>query len=143
MDVEESYFEIPFGKANICLEGSDVTIVATAYMVQFALEAAKELSKQNISVEVIDPRTIVPLDKETIIDSLRKTHRLVIVNEAWKRGGVASEISAVVAEEAFELLDKPIMRVAAENVPIPFCPALENFVLPNTKKIIDAVKSIL
>lgn len=143
MDVPEDYFEIPFGEAAICKPGTDVTIVATAYMVPLALKAADSLEGKGISVEVIDPRTLVPLDVSTIVDSVKKTGRLVVVNEGCKRGGVASEIAAIIGEKAFTSLKAPIVRVASENVPIPFSPCLEEFVLPSAGKIEDAVINLM
>lgn len=142
-DIPDEYFEIPFGQGIVKQEGTDVTVVATAYMVNFALEAAKELQKEGISVEVIDPRTIVPLDEELIIKSVKKTGRLIVVNEGCKRGGIGSEISAIITEKAFPYLKSPIIRVATENVPIPFSPILENFVLPSTEKIVSAIKKLI
>ncbi|NQT58747.1 MAG: alpha-ketoacid dehydrogenase subunit beta [Bacteroidetes bacterium] len=142
-EVPEEFFEIPFGKASIKQLGKDVTVIATGYMVTMALEAAMHLKKENIFVEVIDPRTLVPLDEVEILKSVEKTGRLVVVNEGWKRGGVASEIAAIVAEKGFQYLKSPIQRVAAVDVPIPFSPVLEKFVLPNTQKIIQAIRAVL
>jgi len=139
---EEDYI-IPFGKADLKREGSDVTIFATLYMVHKALAAAKELEKQGINAEVIDPRTLVPLDKKAIIDSVRKTGRIVIVTEDCRTAGVSAEIAAVVAEEAIDYLDAPIKRVTTPDVPIPFSPSLEQFVIPDEKKIVKAVKEVV
>lgn len=142
-EVPEEDYTIPFGVANVKLEGEDATIFATLYMVHKALEAAQELRKQGISVEVIDPRTLVPLDKQTIIKSVKKTGRIVIVTEDCKTAGISAEIAAVVAEEALDYLDAPIKRVAEPDTPIPFSPPLEQFVIPNEKTIIKAVKEVL
>ena len=142
-EVPEEEYTIPFGVADMKLEGEDVSIFATLYMVHKALEAAKELRKQGISAEVIDPRTLVPLDKEAIIKSVKKTGRIVIVTEDCKTAGVSAEIAAIVAEEALDYLDAPIKRVAEPDTPIPFSPPLERFVIPNEKTIIKAVKEIL
>ena len=141
--VPEENYTIPFGEASIKKEGEDVTIVATMYMVHKSITAAEELDKDGISAEVIDPRTLAPFDKETLLESVEKTGRLVIVEEATKTGGVGAEISAVVCEEAIWALDAPIRRVAAPDTPVPFSPTLEEFYLPNEKKIIDAVKEIV
>lgn len=141
--VPEEEYTVPFGVADVKREGEDVTIVATLYMVHKALTAAKELSEQDIKAEVIDPRTIVPLDKKAIINSVKKTGRLVIVSEDCKTAGVSAEIAAVVAEEALDYLDAPIKRVAEPDTPIPFSPPLEQFVIPNEKSIIRAVKEIV
>ena len=138
---EDSDFIIPFGKANILREGNDVSVIGINIMVKKALEAADQLQKEGISVEVIDPRTLVPLDKETIIQSIAKTSRVVVAYEGHKRSGAGAEIAAMLAEEAVEYLDGPIARVAAKNVPLPYSPVLENYVLPDTNDIVDAVKS--
>lgn len=140
---EEEDYVIPLGKGDIKREGEDVTIVATSLMVYKALAAAEELAKEGISVEVVDPRTLVPLDKELILASVEKTGRLVVVHEAVKTGGFGGEIAAIVAEEAFDYLDAPIKRVAAHYVPIPFNTALEQFVVPGEQDIIAAVKEIV
>jgi len=124
-------------------EGKDVTVVATLYMVHKALSAAEKLSKEGIDVEVVDPRTLVPLDKQAIIDSVKKTGRIAIVTEDCKTAGVSAEIAAVVAEEALDYLDAPIKRVAEPDTPIPFSPPLEQFVIPNEKSIVKAVKEIV
>lgn len=141
--VPEEEYTIPFGVADVKREGKDVTIVATLYMVHKALAAAKELGEQGIEAEVIDPRTVVPLDKKAIINSVKKTGRLVIVSEDCKTAGVSAEIAALVAEEALDYLDAPIKRVAEPDTPIPFSPPLEQFVIPNEKSIIKAVKEIV
>jgi pyruvate dehydrogenase E1 component beta subunit len=142
-EVPEEEYTIPFGVADVKLEGEDVTIFATLYMVHKALKAAQELRKQGVSVEVIDPRTLVPLDKQAIIESVKKTGRIVIVTEDCKTAGVSAEIAAIVAEEALDYLDAPIKRVAEPDTPIPFSPPLEQYVIPNEKTIIKAVKEVL
>jgi acetoin:2,6-dichlorophenolindophenol oxidoreductase subunit beta len=143
-EVPEEEYSIPLGKADIKREGSDVTIVATAIMVHKALEAAKELEKEGISVEVVDPRTIVPLDKETIVNSVKKTGKLIVVHEAVKRGGIGGEIASVVAEsEAFDYLDAPIRRLGGAESPIPYNPELEKAHIPQVPDIITAVKETL
>jgi pyruvate/2-oxoglutarate/acetoin dehydrogenase E1 component len=139
--VPEEPYKIELGKADIKREGRDVTIVATAIMVHKALEAAAQLEKEGISVEVVDPRTIVPLDKETIINSVKKTGRLIVVHEAVQRGGIGGEIVSVVAEsEAFDYLDAPIKRLGGKEVPIPYNPKLEKAAIPQVPDIIEAVK---
>jgi acetoin:2,6-dichlorophenolindophenol oxidoreductase subunit beta len=137
----EEYF-IPIGKADVKREGSDVTIIATLMLLHTALGAAEKLAADGISAEVVDPRTIYPLDKATIIESVKKTNRAVVVHEASKTGGVGGEISAVIMEEAFDYLDAPVLRCAGIDVPIPFSPDLEKIVIPGEKEIIDAVKSL-
>ncbi|MCK4434214.1 alpha-ketoacid dehydrogenase subunit beta, partial [Candidatus Bathyarchaeota archaeon] len=142
-EVPEEEYMIPFGVADIKKKGSDVTIVATSYMVHKALEAARELEAESINAEVLDPRTLVPLDRQTIISSVKKTGRLVVVSEGCKTAGVTAEIAAIVAEEAIDYLDAPIKRVAEPDTPIPFSPTLEQYVIPNEKSIINAVKEII
>lgn len=139
----EEEYTVPLGQADVKKQGKDVTIVATLYMVHKALAAAEELDKQGVDVEIIDPRTLVPLDKKTITDSVRKTGRIIIVTEDCKTGGVSAEIAAMIAEEALDYLDAPIKRVAEPDTPIPFSPPLEQFVLPDEEGIIKAVNEIL
>ncbi|MCW4055360.1 MAG: alpha-ketoacid dehydrogenase subunit beta [Candidatus Bathyarchaeota archaeon] len=141
--VPKEEYTIPFGVADVKRKGEDVTIVATLYMVHQALAAAEELDKQGIEAEVIDPRTLAPLDKQAVVNSVKKTGRIVIVTEDCKTAGVSAEIAAVVAEEALDYLDAPIKRVVEPDTPIPFSPPLEQFVIPNEKSIIKAVKEIV
>lgn len=138
--IPEDDYILPFGVADVKREGKDITIVATLFMVHKALAAAEQLQDEGISVEVVDPRTLTPLDKQTIVKSVRKTGRLVIVSEDTKTAGVSSEIAAVVAEEALDYLDAPIKRVAEPDTPIPFSPTLEKTVIPDEKSIVKAVK---
>jgi len=142
-EVPEEDYTISFGRADVKREGSDATIVATLYMVHNALNAADELAKEGVSVEVVDPRTLTPLDKKTIVESVKKTGRLIIVTEDCKTAGVSAEIAALVAEEAIDYLDAPIKRVAEPDTPIPFSPTLEQYVIPNEKAIIKAIKEII
>ena len=139
-EVDDDLYEIPLGKGKVVREGSDVTIVATALMVHRALEAAEILAKDGISVEVVDPRSLVPLDKDCILDSVRKTHALVVVHEAVKNAGAGAEIAAMVAEEAIEYLDAPIVRIGAPFCPVPFSPTLEQAYMPSVEKIVQAVR---
>lgn len=141
-EVPDEEYTIPFGQAKIVKEGSDVTIVALGQMVNKAVEASKQLENIGISAEVIDPRTITPLDTETIKKSVEKTGRLIIVHEAVKIGGVGAEIAAMVQEDLFDYLDAPIQRVAAPFTPVPYSTPLENFYLPNEDDIIHSVKKI-
>ena len=140
--VPEGEYTIPFGHADTKREGSDVTVVAAGLMVQKALAAAEKL-KDKVDIEVVDPRTIVPLDSEAIIRSVKKTNRLVIADEGYKRCGFAAEVAAIVAEEAIDSLDGPIVRVATPNVPIPFSPILEANVIPSEESIIRAVTKLV
>lgn len=143
-EVPEEEYSIPLGKADVKREGTDITIVATAIMVHKALEAAAELEKEGISVEVVDPRTIVPLDTETIIQSVAKTGHLVVVHEAVKRGGIGGEIASMIAEsEAFDYLDAPIKRLGGIAAPIPYNPELEKAAIPQVPDIVNAVKETL
>jgi pyruvate/2-oxoglutarate/acetoin dehydrogenase E1 component len=139
-EVPEEDYTIPFGEAVIRKPGKDVTVVAFGFMVYEALNAAQELAGEGIDVEVIDPRTIVPLDKDTIFESLEKTGRLVTVEEGRVRGGLGAEIAALASSEYFSLLNAPIQRVAAPMVPIPGSGALEDLYLPNKDTIVRAVK---
>jgi len=142
-EVPEGAYTIPLGKADVKREGSDVTIVATGQMVHVSLRAAQELSSDGVSVEVVDPRTLSPLDEETLLASVRKTHRLVIVHEEVKFAGSGAEIAAMVAEKAFDYLDAPVLRVAAPFTPVPFSPALEREFIPNEEKVTEAVRTVL
>ena len=142
-EVPEGEYTIPFGQADIKREGSDVTVVATANMVHTALGSAEKLAADGISVEVVDPRTLYPLDMETIIASVKKTHRLVILHEEVKFAGSGAEIAAQVAEEAFDYLDAPILRVAAPFCPVPFSPPLEKAFIPSEEELIAAVEKVM
>lgn len=143
-EVPEDLYSIPIGVADVKREGTDITIVATAVMVHKSLEAAKELEKEGISVEVVDPRTLVPLDEETIVKSVAKTGHLVVVHEAVKRGGYGGEIASMIAEsEAFDYLDAPIKRLGGVAAPIPYNPELEKLAVPQVPDIIKAVKETL
>lgn len=142
-DCPEGEYVVPLGEAAVVREGKDVTIVSWSWMLHKSLAAAEALAKEGIEAEVIDLRTLIPLDKNTIINSVKKTNRLVIVHEAVRTAGFGAEIAALVAEEAFDYLDAPIRRVTAPDTPVPFSPRLEDAYLPNEAKIIDAVKSLL
>ena len=142
-EVPEEQYSIPLGKADVKRSGKDVTIVATAIMVHKALEAAKELEAEGIDVEIIDPRTLVPLDEETIIESVKKTGKCIVVHEAVKRGGYGGEIASMIAEsEAFDYLDAPIKRLGGLAVPVPYNPTLEKAVIPQVPDIIEAAKEL-
>ena len=140
---EDPDYVVPFGRAAVLREGSDLTMIAIGAMVPKALEAADILAGHSISAEVIDPRTLVPLDKETLIRSVAKTSRVIIAHEAHRRSGPGAEIAAVLAEEAIEYLDGPIARVGARNVPLPYSPVLEDYVLPGVREIVAASESVL
>lgn len=139
---DEEYL-IPLGKADVKREGKDVTVVATAYMVHVALAAASTLEHEGISVEVVDPRTLVPLDKQTILDSVKKTSRLVVISEEPKTGSSAAQIAAIVAEEGFDYLDAPIRVIASPDTPVPFSPVLEKYYVPDETRLIKTIKEIV
>ena len=140
--VPAARYLLPIGKASIKRQGTDVTLVATQAMVSRALAAADDLAKSGLSVEVIDPRTLVPLDEETILGSVRKTHRLVIAHEAVKRGGFGAEVAALVSEQAIDELDAPVVRVAARAVPMPYNDNLERATIPTPQDIAAAVNGL-
>jgi pyruvate/2-oxoglutarate/acetoin dehydrogenase E1 component len=133
---------VPFGVAEIKRAGTDITIVATSSMVQVALAAATMLEESGISAEVIDPRTTFPLDKRTLIDSAKKTSRVIVIDEGYERYGVTAEIAAVIADGAFYHLDAPVKRIGAMDVPVPFSPVLEDLTVPNEKAVVDAAKAL-
>jgi len=141
--VPKGEYTIPFGKADIKRPGKDVTVVALAAMVEKSLSVAGRLEKDGISVEVIDPRTIAPLDKDAILESVKKTGRLVIVEEGCLTGGFGAEVAAIAAKEAFDYLDAPIERVAAPDTPVPFAPMLEQTVVPDEDKIEEAIRAVV
>jgi len=142
-EVPDTDEPIPLGVADVKRPGKDVTVVATGFMVHKALQAADQLAKEGIEVEVVDPRTLFPLDKETIYNSINKTHKVIIVTEEVKRGAWSGELAANIAEDCFETLKAPIKRIGSLNTPIPFSPPLEKYVVPNEVDIINAVKSIV
>ena len=142
-EVPEESYTIPLGKADIKREGKDITVVATAMMVGRALSAAEKLARNGISLEVVDPRTLSPLDEQTILNSVKKTHRLLIVHEEVKFAGSGAEIAAMVAEKAFDYLDAPIVRIGAPFTPVPFSPPLEQEFIPSEEKIIQAAKKMM
>jgi len=141
--VPEEDYTIPFGKAEIRREGADITIVTYSYMVQAALRAAEALAVRQVEAEVVDLRTLVPLDIDAVVDSVRKTHRLVIASEECGTAGVCAEIGFSVLERAFDFLDAPIKRVTAANVPAPFSPPLERRIMPTAEAIVDAASSLM
>ncbi|MBF8417209.1 alpha-ketoacid dehydrogenase subunit beta [Heyndrickxia coagulans] len=142
-EVPEDYYTIPLGKADRKREGSDITIVAVGKQVQTALEAAERLAKDGIEAEVIDPRSLSPLDEGAILQSVAKTNRLIVVDEANPRCNVATDIAALVADKGFDDLDAPIKRITAPHTPVPFSPPLEDLYLPSAGKIVQAVSELL
>jgi pyruvate dehydrogenase E1 component beta subunit len=137
-EVGEGFYTIPFGKAEIKRAGKDLTIVGIGKQVHTAMKAADQLAKKGFETEVIDPRTLSPLDEDTIINSVKKTGRLIIVDEAYPRCSAATDIAAIVGDKAFDYLDAPIKRVTAPHAPVPFSPPLEKLYMPTPQKIIDA-----
>src|SRR6202163_1343027 len=140
--IPEGDYTVPIGKAIVRREGRDLTIVSYAAMVHTSLEAAEQLAKQGIDAEVIDLRTLLPLDRETILASVRKTNKLLVVHEDTRTGGIAGEIAAVVTESAFEDLDGPIRRVTSLDTPVPYAPQLEEYFLPNAAKVVAAAREL-
>lgn len=140
--VPEKDYTIPLGEADIKREGDDVTIVATSSMVYVALDAATELEKEGISAEVIDPRSLVPLDRDTLVASASKTGRVVIVDEGCRNFGITAQLAATITEGAFDYLDAPVTRIAAMDVPVPFSPSIEFETIPNKEKVLEGVRSL-
>ncbi len=140
--VPEGEYTIPLGVADIKRVGTDITIVATSSMVQVALSAAETLEKSGISAEVVDVRTTVPLDKQTIIESAKKTSRAIVVDEGYERYGVTAEIASVIADGAFYHLDAPVKRMGAKDVPVPFSPVLEDQTVPSPESVAEMAKTL-
>lgn len=139
---EDHDFIVPIGKADIKRKGKDITIVTYSYMVHKALEAAEILQKEGIDAEIIDLRSIKPMDTETIINSVKKTNKVLCLQETWLTCSVASEVAAVIAEKAFDYLDAPVKRLGCKDCPVPFSPELENYVLPTVDGIVNAVREM-
>ncbi len=140
--VPEGEYTIPFGVADVKRDGTDVTIVATSSMVQVALRAAELLAPLGISAEVVDPRTTVPLDVHTLVESVRKTSRAIVMDEGYQRYGVTAELAAVIAEGAFHYLDAPVKRLGAMDVPVPFSPVLEDLTVPTPERVVEVAKML-
>ena len=143
MDIPEEEYVIPIGSAKVCKEGNSVTIASYGKMMKTVFEADKELTREGISVEILDLRTIRPLDYDTILKSVKKTNRLIIVEESWPFGSISSEISYHVQKNAFDYLDAPIGRICAADVPMAYAPNLVKEFLPKVDTIIKKVKSVL
>jgi pyruvate dehydrogenase E1 component beta subunit len=142
-EVPEAIEPIPFGKARVVREGSDVTVIATGPLVHRSLEAADRAAEEGISVEVVDPRTLQPLDEEGLVESVKKTNRAVVAHEAVRRMGFGAEVAAVLQEQAFDWLDAPIERVGAKFAPLPFSPPMEQFVVPQADDVLAAIRKTL
>ena len=141
-ELPKEEYTVPLGKAIVRRPGTDLTIISYAAMMHTSLDAAAELAKEGIEAEVIDLRTLQPLDRETIIESVKKTNKLLVVHEDTRTGGIAGEIAAIVCEQAFEDLDGPIQRVTSLDTPVPFSPPLENYFLPNVEKVVLAAREL-
>lgn len=133
---------VPIGKADVKREGSDLSVLTYGAMVHLALEAAVALAKDGIELEVVDLRTLLPLDKESVLESVKKTSKVILLHEDTRTGGIAGELAAIIAEEAFEYLDGPIMRITAPDTPVPYSPPLEEFFLPKTSDIIRVARQL-
>ena len=139
-DVPDQLEPIPLGQARFHRAGDDVTVIATGRLVHEALAAALEAEKEGVSVEIVDPRTLQPLDEQSLVDSVKKTNRCVVAHEAVVRGGFGAEVAAVIQHQAFDWLDAPIERVGAKFAPVPFAPVMENYVIPHASDVLDAIR---
>ncbi|NPV57609.1 MAG: alpha-ketoacid dehydrogenase subunit beta, partial [Anaerolineae bacterium] len=142
-EVPEGDYTVPIGKSTVQREGSDVTIVTYSKMLEVSLKAAEQLAGEGIQAEIVDLRTLRPLDMEPVLESFRKTNRAVIVEEGWRSFGVGSEVASRIYEEAFDYVDAPIRRVAQKEVPLPYNRTLEQMALPNAADVVQAVKEVL
>jgi 2-oxoisovalerate dehydrogenase E1 component beta subunit len=141
-EIPEDDYTVPIGKARIARAGRDITVVTYAAMVYTALEAAETLAKEGVDLEVIDLRTLSPLDRETIAESIKKTNRVILLHEDTKTGGIAGEIAACINEDCFDFLDAPITRIASKDTPVPFSPPLEEVFLPNANDVIREARKL-
>ncbi len=140
--VPEEEFLIPFGEANVRRKGRDITLIGTSSMVQVADAAAEQLAQEGIDCEVIDPRTIVPLDEATLLESVKKTSRAIVIDEGHQSYGVTGEIASRLNEKAFYHLDAPVVRMGAMDVPVPFSPVLEDVTVPTTEKVVELARKL-
>ena len=140
--VPDGDYTIPLGVADVKRPGADITLVATSSMVQIALAAAEQLEKLNISAEVVDPRTMYPLDAETLVESAKKTSRAIVIDEGYERYGVTAELASIIADGAFYYLDAPVKRMGAMNVPVPFSPVLEDLTVPTATAVVEVAKTL-
>jgi 2-oxoisovalerate dehydrogenase E1 component beta subunit len=141
-EVPKDDYLVPIGKAAVVREGKDISVVTYGAMVWTALEAAEALEKEGLSLEVVDLRTLLPYDEETVLASVRKCNKVILLHEDTRIGGMAGELAGLIAEKAFEELDGPILRVTAPDTPVPFAPSLEEYFLPNAKKVTDAARKL-
>jgi 2-oxoisovalerate dehydrogenase E1 component beta subunit len=142
-EVPDEDYIVPLGKAAVRREGNDLTIVTFGAMAHTALDAARQLESEGVEAEVLDLRSLAPLDREAILASVAKTSRALLLYEARRTGGIGGELAAIIAEDAFEYLDAPIMRIASEDVPVPYAPPLEAVFLPNVEKVVDGAKRLV
>lgn len=142
-EIPDDDYIVPIGEADIKREGSDITVITYATGVHWSLEAAETLSKEGVEVEIVDLRTLLPLDKETILNSVKKTGKVLIVHEDTLTGGIGGEIAAIISEHAFQFLDAPIKRVTSLDTPVPYAPTLEEYFLPSAKKVLEALKNLV
>ncbi|MBM3705554.1 MAG: alpha-ketoacid dehydrogenase subunit beta [Actinobacteria bacterium] len=142
-DVPEDIYSIPLGSGEVKHQGKDVTVVATGHLVQIAVNLAKKLEADGISIEIFDPRSLLPLDLKMLKESVKKTGRVVIFDDSNKKCGFASDVAAILAEECFSWLKAPVKRIARADVPVPFSPPLENYMLPNEEKLISSITNVL
>lgn len=142
-EVPDGEYTTPLGRAEVKRRGENVTVIATSRMVLYCLEAAERLSSEGVSVEVVDPRTLVPLDIETIVESVKRTHLAIVVHEAVRRGGFGAEVAAQIQELAFDWLDAPVVRICGEDVPIPFSKTLEAAAIPDPDRIAAGIRTLL
>ena len=141
-EVPEEDYVVPLGKAAVRRDGTDISVITYGAMVWTALDAARELEKEGISLEVVDLRSLLPYDEETVLSSVRKCSKAILLHEDTRTGGMAGELAALIAEKAFEDLDGPIVRVTAPDTPVPFAPPLEEYFLPNAQKVADAARKL-
>jgi 2-oxoisovalerate dehydrogenase E1 component beta subunit len=141
-DIPEGDYVVPIGKAIVRREGTDISVITYGAMVWTALEAAQELEKEGISLEVVDLRSLLPYDEETVLTSVRKCNKVILLHEDTRTGGMAGELAALIADKAFEDLDGPVVRVTAPDTPVPFSPPLEEYFLPNAGKVIEAARKL-
>ena len=141
-ELPEGDFIVEIGKARTAREGRDISIITFGAMVLTALDAAEELEKEGLDLEVIDLRTLAPLDKDAILASVKKTNRALILHEASLTGGIGGEIAAIISQEAFEWLDAPVLRVASIDTPVPYSPPLEDYYLPQVKDVLDTARKL-
>jgi len=141
-DLPADDYIVEIGKARVARAGRDLSIITFGAMVLTALDAAEELEKEGLDVEIIDVRTLAPLDKAGILGSVRKTSKAIVLHEASRTGGIGGEIAAILAEEAFEWLDAPVVRIASIDTPVPYAPPLEDYYLPQTKDVVDAARKL-